>query len=440
MKISARGIFLSTYPFYFLLVIVGLLRLDVPSRVDPLLPRPWEAPYKLPNVFLKAETNPDFLRQKLPYEVSDIITNDQVPALKGVDPKVFFRDPSFRPETTAFRPDERYEKEWGFSVRRGIARIFLFGDSFVVSYDYKPLSYYLIEEYGIPTWRRTYGEIGGMETVYAFLAETPESELRNRYVVFDISEGWGIWPNPQYNGMPTGTFFHYLYRKAAYQALKKWGIGKDSGEQPAAPLPPLLPTVRKLSTYTTPGGNVLREDPSHINPVLFEYLGTPRAMGFWWRNLAYMTWYGPHMLGGTHALSLGNWIARIGNLARKKGAFPVVLFVPSKLSTYWPILGPILDYGKLYAYVSKVDQGNKAIRSPEALRAVLPLGIRSWRDFVTDTCRREGVGLIDLTEPFREAALRGDVVYRDFDTHWNDEGVRIAADRISRFVSEGTGH
>jgi len=436
---TRRTLFLATYPFYFLVVVVVLLSLDIPSRVDPYLPRPWEAPYKLPDVFMKGEKIPNVLRRRVPYEISDVITLGTVPSIRGIVPGEYFRDPSFREETTRFVPDGRYETEYAYSMRRDLAKVFLFGDSYIISHDYKPVSYRLNEEYGIPTWRRSYGVWGSMETVYSFLAETPAAALRGRYVVFDISEGGTVWVNRQPSGMSVGTLLRFARDWTTFQATVLYRRLGGTSEVPVFPMPVLLPTVKKLDAVTVVPGRTLREDPSHLNPILFEYLGKPRALGFYDRHLALLTWYEPFLGGGAPGLSLENWIVRIGRLAREKGAIPVVLYIPTHLSTYWPIIAPILDYGKMFPYIQKNERFNRAIRSPEELRAVLPGSISSWRELVTAACRRAGVVCIDLTDPFREATLRGEIVYREFDTHWNESGVEIASAEIAKIVLEGAG-
>lgn len=436
---TRRWLFLATYPLYFLVVVAVLLSLDIPSRIDPYLPRPWEAPYKLPDVFMKGEKIPNLLRRRAPYEISDVITLGTVPSIRGIVPGDYFRDPSFREETTKFEPDGRYETEYAYSMRRDLAKIFLFGDSYIISHDYKPVSYRLNEEYRIPTWRRSYGVWGSMETVYSFLAETPATALRGRYVVFDISEGGTVWGNTQLNGMPVGTIFRLARGWATYNGSVLYRRMGGRMEVPEFEMPSPLPTVRKLDSVTIVPGRTLHDDPSHLNPVLFEYLGKPRALGFYDRHLALLTWYEPFLGGGAPGLSLENWILRIGRLARARGAVPVVLYIPTHLSTYWPIVASTLDYGKMYRYIRKTEKFNRTIRSPEELRDVLPGSISSWRNLVTGACRSANVVLIDLTGPFREATLRGETVYREFDTHWNESGVEIATAEIAKIVLEGKG-
>ena len=82
--------------------------------------------------------------------------------------------------------------------------------------------------------------------------------------------------------------------------------------------------------------------------MLYEYLGRCKALAFYDRDLAFATWDEPYFEGRTAKVSLENWLRRIGRRAREKGAGFGVLYVPTKLSAYWPILRPILDYDKLY--------------------------------------------------------------------------------------------
>ena len=108
------------------------------------------------------------LRRRSSFVVADTIDLGQVPSLKSADRLSLFRDPAFREEEVLWAPDARYERDFLFSVRREQARLFLFGDSYLVSYDFKGLPYRLNEERGIPTFRRTFGGPGAMATVYAF--------------------------------------------------------------------------------------------------------------------------------------------------------------------------------------------------------------------------------------------------------------------------------
>ena len=430
---------LFCYPLYFLLVVAGLMRLDIPERLDSVFPNPRRVPYRLDEMFRKAEvfTPPMILRRRASWEVADAITRSQAPSLLGIDRAEYFRSPTFPEEEVVWDPDGRYETEYIHSVRKPLARLFLFGDSLLVSHDYKGIAYILNEELGVPTFRRTFGYPGAMETVYAFVNETPAEELRGKVVVAEISEGSGVWVNSQVNGAPVARTMGKLRGLVLYHAAGLLRVADRFRDPPPPPSTPEPLGARRVASYLTVTGKEIREDPAHFNPVLYEYLGRFRALAFYDRDLAFTTWDEPYFEGRTPKVSLENWLRRIGRRAREKGARFAVLYMPTKLSAYWPILRPILDYDKLYRFVSMNNRFNRTIRSPGSLRGVLPRSIESWRSCVGKLCREEGIGFMDLTVPYRGAVVRGEDVFREFDTHWNELGIRIAAEEVARFVKGG---
>lgn len=438
MSRGKLALILVCYPVYFLLVVAGLMRLDIPRRLDSVFPNPRRVPYRLDEMFRKAEvfTPPVTLRRRASWEKADTITPQLTPSLVGIDRAEYFRSPEFREEEAVWNPDGRYETEYIYSVRRPLARLFLFGDSLLVSHDYKGVPYILNEERGVPTFRRSFGHPGAMETVYAFVNEAPAEELRGKVVVVEISEGSGVWVSGQVNGAPVARTLGELRGLVLYHAAVLLRLG-DRFRVPAAPPPSDIAGARRIGACRTVTGKEIREDPAHFNPVLYEYLGRCKILAFYDRDLAFATWDEPYFEGRTVKVSLENWLRRIGRRAREKGARFGVLYVPTKLSAYWPILRPILDYDKLFDFVSKHRWFNRTISSPASLRDVLPRCIESWRTCVGNLCRAEGIGFIDLTDPSRDAVVRGEDVFREFDTHWNELGNRIAAEAVARFVEGG---
>src|SRR5262249_23800225 len=62
---------------------------------------------------------------------------------------------------------------------------------------------------------------------------------------------------------------------------------------------------------------------------------------------------------------------------------------------------------------------------------------RSWHPWrlpedVASFCRREGIALLDLTDPRRTAAAEGKLLYAAEDSHWNAEGHRFVASLLAR--------
>jgi hypothetical protein len=434
MITKTKALIAVLYAPYCLLAVAALAAMDLPGRVERLSPAARPVPYRLGENFLKAERYdpPVPLRRRSSYDVADTIDLGQVPSLKTIDRRAYFRDPAFREETAVWSPDDRYERDFIFSVRKDRARLFLFGDSFLVSHDFKGFPYLLNEEYGIPTFRRTFGEPGGMETVHAFVNEAPAGLLRGKTVMIAVSEGAGIWVSSQVNGAPVGRTLRQWSGLFRYHAASALRIG-DLFRRPA-PAPATLPTAARRDSWETPAGTTVLDDPAHFNPVIFTYRGTDRALGFFDRDLALLSWDPPYFEGRTPIVSLENWLRRISRRSRDKGADVAVLYIPTKLSAWWPVLGPILDYGRLYRFLSSNKRFNGTIRSPESLRSVLPRTVDIWRNSLSEFCRGEGIGFIDLTDPYRDAIVRGGNVFREFDTHWNEEGIRIAAAEVSRYV------
>jgi len=265
-------------------------------------------------------------------------------------------------------------------VRKPLARLFLFGDSALVSHDFKGIAYILNEELGVPTFRRTFGYPGAMETVYAFVNETPAEELRGKAIVVEISEGSGVWVSGQVNGAPVSRTLGELRGRVLYHAAVLLRAG-DRFRDPAARRPSDL-------ARRTPGDVLVAPRPGRRSggPHPFStrsctnISADARPSLFYDRDLAFTTWDEPYFEGRTAKVSLENWLRRIGRRAREKGAGFGVLYVPTKLSAYWPILRPIPRLRQALCIRPRRATGsNRTIRSHESLRVVLPRSIESWR-------------------------------------------------------------
>jgi hypothetical protein len=432
----------ALYAAYAVLVVGSCMWVDFPRLLERVQPFPHRTEYHLEDndfIHFEAYSPPWTIRRVPSYKNYELfILKGNVPSLDGIDPADYFSDPSFRPESAVWNPDDRYEKDFIFSVKLPLAKVCLFGDSYLVSTEYKAYSYLLNEEYGIPTFRRTfYGRPGPMELIYDFVAHTPEETIRDKTVVIEISEGG----TPRFISTQTiGTSPYraarwlvgsWLYRVGSWIPLDRWLHRRDDPG-----LPPPMAGVERRPECETTSGRTIRDDPKHLNPVLFAFNGECRAMGLYHRDLNLMTRVGLLLDGYAPRVSMENWLRRIAGRARERGVRVVVLYIPTRLSSYWSILAPILDYEKGLAYLRKHRGFNETIHTARSLRDTLTAGRSVWRDLYTRICREEGMEMIDLTEPFREATMRGVKVHSDFGTHWTYEGLRLAADETARYLRE----
>jgi len=53
-----------------------------------------------------------------------------------------------------------------------------------------------------------------------------------------------------------------------------------------------------------------------------------------------------------------------------------------------------------------------------------------------DIARRQGIPFLDLTPAFQQAAARGELLYYDYDTHWNQSGHDLAGKTIAQYLKQ----
>src|SRR4030095_638847 len=117
--------------------------------------------------------------------------------------------------------------------------------------------------------------------------------------------------------------------------------------------------------------------------------------------------------------AIGQFLKDYERLAAQYGIQPIVVFVPTTIEVY----------GSQY-----LENSNKHFL--EKIKTQLQFENNSHEAFlqlIKDTKLR----LVDLLPKFREEARAGKLLYYPFDTHWNVEGRRVAAELIgSSLVKE----
>ena len=112
--------------------------------------------------------------------------------------------------------------------------------------------------------------------------------------------------------------------------------------------------------------------------------------------------------------AIGKFLKEYERLAAQYDMQPIIAFVPTKIEVY----------GSQY-----LERSGKTFL--EKIKPQLQFGNNSHEAFlqlVKDTKLR----FVDLLPEFREQARAGKLLYYPFDTHWNAEGRRIAAELIAR--------
>jgi hypothetical protein len=147
--------------------------------------------------------------------------------------------------------------------------------------------------------------------------------------------------------------------------------------------------------------------PQIYSGLLRQPTGTSRVMYFW---------YPGRPLGRKDTNSLekiSGIIAEASNLSRAQGAHFLLAFAPTKFRVYQGLIDFPADSEALNWTVNDLPQrlGQK----------VKEIGAMSY---------------IDLTPALRQAAEAGRIVYFPDDTHWNEEGHRLAAQAIDNVLRQ----
>jgi len=109
----------------------------------------------------------------------------------------------------------------------------------------------------------------------------------------------------------------------------------------------------------------------------------------------------------------------------------VIVYAPTKPKVILPLIKDTVSAEQFHYYASlKQDVGGDA----EAFKQDLFKNLNSLNTVVKEYCAANSVGFIDLTQPLRDRARKGDQVYFTYDQHWSPIGHKIAADAISEYL------
>lgn len=115
------------------------------------------------------------------------------------------------------------------------------------------------------------------------------------------------------------------------------------------------------------------------------------------------------------------------------GATFLVVYIPTKERVYLPLLRDRLAAEDVYDFAAGYHE-ELAGMSPEEFVTALFDNMDATEAAVRELCGERAIPFLSLTEPFRQAARGGRMIFFPYDTHWNAEGNRIAADEIERFL------
>lgn len=110
----------------------------------------------------------------------------------------------------------------------------------------------------------------------------------------------------------------------------------------------------------------------------------------------------------------------------------VIVYAPTKAKVILPLIADTTSAEQLHYYASLKQE----VEEPEVFKKNFFKNINSINTVVKEYCEGSKVGFIDLTEPLRSHAQKGDQVYFTYDQHWSPIGHKVVATTISNYLKE----
>jgi len=108
----------------------------------------------------------------------------------------------------------------------------------------------------------------------------------------------------------------------------------------------------------------------------------------------------------------------------------VIVYAPTKPKVILPLIADTTSAEQLHYYASLKQD----VEEPEEFKKNLFKNINSINTVVKEYCEENKVGFVDLTEPLRAHARKGDQIYFTYDQHWSPIGHKVASTAISNYL------
>ena len=305
----------------------------------------------------------------------------------------------FHPERTEYRDPSGYCNEpLPAGKRYDVAMV---GDSFMLSLGTQNVAQVLASIGGIPVYNHGMYGAGPFLEIRKFLGAN-RPDLKPRIMVWNLSaRELGA---PLFSRQPVEAWF----------GRSESGLSETQAGAPRIRWDAWAPSeLGKAWPNTSAAAYYARIAWSQFKLIVFR--GWPRdvrgvedpvfgPMLFYGENLRLLPLYGPER----DAPAVVQTVKRVAAGFRERGVTLVVLLVPEK--------------EQIYTRALPEEDRQALARGPELLAAI------------ESGLRNADVPVVNLMPVFQEATTRGEQLYWRDDTHWNDAGIRLAAEELWRTV------
>lgn len=314
-------------------------------------------------------------------------------------PRVAARYAEFHAEKIAYRDERGYFNE--ASPSSGYYPILMLGDSFLVSQETQTVAQALSNVSGHPVYNHGSAAAGPFLEMRRYLA-ADHLDPKPAIVVWDLAArelGAGLFQR-----QPIASWFRQTSHNKEIGAPAKpsiqWNNLMPDRVRRDWPNTSILAffgrqlwgQIKLLAFQEWPWDVVGRDDPV-FGPMLF-YRENLRVL--------------PLLTPGENAQAIVGVVQRIADEFRSRGQTLTVLLIPEKEQIHLRAL-------------SREDQ--QGLAGGDQLLAEIEMGLQA-----------QGIPVVNLMPVFRDATEQGQRLYWRDDTHWNDAGIRLAAEEIWRVI------
>lgn len=305
----------------------------------------------------------------------------------------------YHPERTEYRDPAGYCNEPLPAGKR--YSVVMMGDSFMLSLGTQNVAQVLASIGDISVYNHGMYGAGPFLEIRKFLS-ADRSDLNPQVVVWNLSaRELGA---PLFSRQPVETWFSQPKTGIPGQATASSRV--DWGAWAPSVLRDAWPNTSAAAYYSRIAWSqikllVFREWPGDVRGADDPVFG---PMLFYGENLRLLPYYTPEQ----DAPAVAQTVKRVAAGFRERGVSLVVLLVPEKEQIYIRALP---------------EEERQALAQGPELLAAIEGGLKA-----------AGVSVVNLMPVFQEATARGEQLYWRDDTHWNDAGIRLAAEELWRVV------
>jgi hypothetical protein len=194
-------------------------------------------------------------------------------------------------------------------------------------------------------------------------------------------------------------------------------------------IPPGTSTSHVVSTWHGRDASKFFRDRAEVpNPRLYTWGKRSEPLFF----LDERVW--PYFNNPFESKTIDLWLTKLDAVLQRHNSRLIMMVIPFKYAVMAPFLGDQIPREEL---IERYDVNPKTIPPGASPCSVLDWNYHLFLTELTAQAAQHNFGVVDLLPTFRQNVAQGGLPFFRYDTHWNEQGIEIAAQAVSRFLADG---